>query len=176
MRSRFSAPFPVLALGCLFLGACATPPLYGGPGGGADASADPVKLEPMTAIVQPGALGDASADRFGWRRDTSAPIANYAALVLQGNLGIGQDGKPATEGSGSVSYPQLRTIVYAPVIVSAAGQSDPTLTKDQIKEVAAIAKAGAEAMRKGDGDAAEDVEAPEEPAPVEPAPGGEKPR
>ena len=132
---------------CLFLasllaGCASTPPMFGSGGGtsneAGDADSGSAKIEPDVAMVAPGAMGDAKVNRFGWRRDTEAPIAGWNV-----NLNL----QPAAGADGSVTYPQLQTIVFAPNIFFANAQNDPALSGDAISGVASVAEKGVELVK-----------------------------
>lgn len=122
-----------LALGAVSSAGCASPPIpNNGAANGQDASGKSIAGNPKLTYQSAGNLGDAANSEFGYsRQDTGTQMAPQNALNLQ----------PA-DGGGTASYPNLTTLVYAPMTYMANAQRDSTLSSDQLKELAGIVDKG----------------------------------
>ena len=143
----------ILALG---LAACGTPAVQYGQGAGtgtsADAEAGGFKLEPLTAVVAPGAPGDATNTRVGWRRDSETPLSLNLTLDFapKAGGGAGAEGETADGGTAAPSlqkYTEEMTNII--LIFNANGQNDPALSAEIVK---ALPEVAAEAAKVGAGE------------------------
>lgn len=131
---------PFLAAAAAMLAGCTTPPLVSGntsPAAAQDTQGKTATMEPQVGLVQPGAFGGVTQSKLGYQRQSTGTQSAPSVIL---NL---QPGAGATVAG---SYPELRVVVMAPIVVMGNSQVEPTLSAEQIDKLKDVAeKAGAAA-------------------------------